>query len=170
MAEDPWAAFRIAKADPAPAEADPWAAFRPKAQDPAPKAVETPAPPPASDLPGDGSAAVGRGIINGVPVVGPYLLAGVNRGAAAVRALQNGTTFPEELKKVEAFGEETKKAHPWASTGGELLGGVVGTAPLVAAAPAAFGAGGGIASCSCSPVWCQWGRSRRRRCGCTLCR
>ncbi len=127
MSEDPWAAFRTAKqAAPAP-EADPWAAFRPKAPEaspepaPAAQSVATPKDSPAPEgRTGDGSAAVGRGIIEGVPVVGPYLLAGVGRGAAAVRALSNGTTFPEELKNVEKFGEDTAKAHPWASTAGEL--------------------------------------------------
>jgi len=92
---------------------------------------------------GDGSAAIGRGLIEGVPVVGPYLLGGVNRGVAAIRTLQNGTTFPEELKAVERFGTETAKANPGAATVGELAGGVLGTLPLVAAAPAAFGAGAG---------------------------
>ncbi|GLS44362.1 hypothetical protein [Methylobacterium brachythecii] len=97
----------------------------------------------AAGVPGDDVAAVGRGLIDGVPVVGPYILGGVNRGVAAVRALQNGTTFPDELRKVEAFGENTAKEHPGATIGGELAGGVVGSAPLVAAAPAAFGAGAG---------------------------
>ncbi|KQP99998.1 hypothetical protein ASF59_09970 [Methylobacterium sp. Leaf121] len=128
---------------PAPAE-DQWTAFRAKREAaPAPERASGPAPAPAPPAPAAGSeaAAVGRGLLNGVPVVGPYLLGGVNRAAAAVRALQNGTTFPEELKNVEAFGEATAKENPWSSTGGELAGGVIGTAPLVAAAPAAFGAG-----------------------------
>lgn len=98
---------------------------------------------PAAGLPGDGAAAVGRGIVNGVPVVGPYALAGLNRAIAAVRTLQNGTTFPKELKRVERFGEDTAKANPGATIGGELAGGVVGTAPLIAAAPVAFGVGAG---------------------------
>ena len=109
-----------------------------------PTAAQSPvAGAPASGLAGDGAAAVGRGIVNGVPVVGPYLLGGLNRAAAAVRTLQNGTTFPEELKRVEAFGEATAKENPGATIGGEIVGGIAGTAPLVAAAPAAFGAGAG---------------------------
>ncbi|WHQ69475.1 hypothetical protein [Methylorubrum extorquens] len=152
MADDLWAEFRVkptaapesaSAPSPAPAE-DQWAAFRAKPEAaPAPERASGPAPAPAPPAPAAGSeaAAVGRGLLNGVPVVGPYLLGGVNRAAAAVRALQNGTTFPEELKNVEAFGEATAKENPWSSTGGELVGGVLGTAPLVAAAPAAFGAG-----------------------------
>ena len=98
---------------------------------------------PAAGVPGSDAAAVGRGIINGVPVVGPYLLGGLNRAAAGVRSLKNDTKFSDELAAVERFGERTA-AESWKSTiGGELLGGALGTAPLVAAAPAAFGMGAG---------------------------
>lgn len=98
---------------------------------------------PSAALPGDGAAAIGRGLINGVPVAGPYLLGGVNRAVAAVRALQNGTTFPQEMKNVEAFGERTAAENPKAAIAGEIGGGIAGTLPLVAAAPAVFGAGAG---------------------------
>ncbi|WP_430913904.1 hypothetical protein [Methylobacterium sp. sgz302541] len=97
---------------------------------------------PSAGQPGDASAAVGRGIVNGVPVIGPYLLAGLNRGVAGIRALQNDTRYSDELGKVEKFGESTVAEHPIASGAGEIAGGVVGTLPLVAAAPALFGAGG----------------------------
>ncbi|MGU3536847.1 hypothetical protein [Methylobacterium sp. A54F] len=88
-----------------------------------------------------GSAAVGRGIINGVPVIGPALLRGTNKMAAFLRATSFGIPYDQALKDVENFGERAANTNPKATTGGELLGGVVGTAPLVAAAPAAFGAG-----------------------------
>ena len=94
---------------------------------------------PAAGGAGDASAAVGRGIINGVPVVGPYLLAGANRAAAGIRALKNDTRFSDELANVEKFGERTASEHPVASVAGEVGGGVVGSLPLMAAAPAAFG-------------------------------
>lgn len=90
---------------------------------------------------GDDAAAVGRGLINGVPVLGPYLLGGVNRAVAGVRALKNDSKFSDELREVEGFGDRTAAANPKSTVAGELLGGVLGTAPVVAAAPAAFGAG-----------------------------
>lgn len=90
---------------------------------------------------GDSAAAVGRGIINGVPVIGPALLGGTNKAVAFARSIKNGTSYTDELKNVEGFGERIAKENPGATTGGELAGGVVGTAPLVMAAPAAFGAG-----------------------------
>lgn len=96
---------------------------------------------PFADAPtGSDAAAVGRGLINGVPVVGPYLLGGVNRAAAGIRALKNDTKFSDELRNVEGFGERTAAAAPTATMLSELAGGVIGTAPAVAAAPAAFGA------------------------------
>ncbi|MDP4005059.1 hypothetical protein [Methylobacterium sp. NEAU K] len=95
---------------------------------------------PAAAEPGDSSAAVGRGLIEGVPVVGPYLLGGVNRVAAGIRSLKNDTRYSDELKAVEDFGKRTAEEHPIASGAGEVAGGVVGALPLMAAAPAAFGA------------------------------
>jgi len=100
-----------------------------------------PAPMEASRPAGNDAAAVGRGLINGVPVVGPYLLGGINRAAAGIRSLKNDTKFSDELRDVESFGERTAAESPIASGVGELAGGVLGTAPLVAAAPAAFGSG-----------------------------
>lgn len=90
---------------------------------------------------GDQSAAVGRGLINGIPVAGPYLLGGLNRVAAGVRSLQNDTKFSDELRNVEGFSDATAEANPGSTLAGEVAGGVIGTAPIVAAAPAAFGAG-----------------------------
>jgi hypothetical protein len=96
---------------------------------------------------GDESAAIGRGIVNGIPVVGPYLLGGLNRTAAAVRTLQNGTSFPDEMKNVQGFSDQTAAQNPKSTLAGEIGGGIVGTAPLIAAAPAAFGVGaGGLAA------------------------
>jgi hypothetical protein len=98
---------------------------------------------PAGGFAGDASAAVGRGLINGVPIVGPYALSGLEHAAAGVRSLQNDTKFSDELKNVQGYSQQTADAHPYATTGGEIAGGVIGTAPAIAAAPAAFGAGAG---------------------------
>ncbi len=130
-----------------PVDHDPFAGAKPAGPqlvpvDHDPFAIDARRDAPAAGMAGDASAAMGRGIINGVPVVGPYLLGGVNRGVAAIRSLQNDTRYSDELAKVQRFGEATATEHPWATTGGEIAGGVVGTAPLVAAAPAAFGVGG----------------------------
>lgn len=97
---------------------------------------------PSAAQPGDESAAVGRGLIDGVPVVGPYLLGGVNRAVAGIRALKNDSRYSDELKAVEDFGRRTAEEHPIATGAGEIGGGIAGTLPLMAAAPAAFGVSG----------------------------
>lgn len=96
---------------------------------------------------GGGSAAIGRGLINGVPVVGPALLSGTNKAAAFLRSVKDGIPYSEALRQVESFNDRLVEKNPIASTVGEVGGGILGTVPLVAAAPAAFGAGaGGLAA------------------------
>lgn len=103
---------------------------------------------PFADAPPAGTAtATMRGIVDGVPVVGPYVLGGIDRAVAGISALANDRKFSDELERVQRFGKATKEANPVASTVGEIAGGIAGTIPLVAAAPAAFGAGtGGLAA------------------------
>lgn len=85
--------------------------------------------------------AAARGVVDGIPVAGPYLLSGLDRADAALRAYQGGGGYEDELAKARQYGDTVKAAHPYAATAGEIVGGVAGTAPLIAAAPAAFGAG-----------------------------
>lgn len=88
-------------------------------------------------------AAALRGAVNGVPVVGPVVASGVERAAAGIGAVRDGVPFEDMRKQVEANVAETAKAHPYVTAASEIAGGIAGTVPLVAAAPAAFGAGGG---------------------------
>jgi hypothetical protein len=87
--------------------------------------------------------AAARGLVDGIPIAGPAILGGIDRADAALRAYQGGTDYGSELAKAQAYGADVKAAHPYANTAGEVAGGIVGTAPLIAAAPAAFGAGAG---------------------------
>ncbi|MGA4550569.1 hypothetical protein [Methylorubrum aminovorans] len=102
-----------------------------------------PAPSPSPPAPTNGGAAeaVARGLVDGVPVVGPVVMSAANKLAAGIRSLRNDTKFSDELKGIEQRGTQAAAENPWSSTGASLVGGVVGTLPLVAAAPAAFGAG-----------------------------
>lgn len=84
-----------------------------------------------------------RGFVDGIPVAGPYILGGIDRADAALRSYQGGTDYGSELAKAQQYGADVKAAHPYATTAGEVAGGIAGTAPLIAAAPAAFGAGTG---------------------------
>ena len=91
--------------------------------------------------------AFARGVVNGLPIVGPYALAGIDRADAAVRAVQNDSRYSDEVDGAKRYGAEVAAEHPIAETAGEIGGGVAGTVPLVLAAPAAFGAGaGGLAA------------------------
>ncbi|MEN3234737.1 hypothetical protein PUR29_14140 [Methylobacterium ajmalii] len=110
-----------------------------------------PAAPAAGNLPaleeGGASVAITRGLINGIPVVGPYILSGANKAAAGIRALANDTRYSDELKRVEEVSARTARERPVTTLASELAGGVAGTLPLAAAAPAAFGLGsGGLAA------------------------
>lgn len=90
------------------------------------------------------SGAVGAGITgfaDGVPVLGPALLGAGQRGAAIASTVMNGGTYNENLRQARDITEKAQNAHPYVTTGANIAGAVAGTAPLVAAAPAAFGAG-----------------------------
>lgn len=89
-----------------------------------------------------GAALTGFG--DGVPIVGPALLgAGQRGGALAATVLGNGRSYDENLKDAQAITAEAQDAHPYVTTGANVAGAVAGTIPMVMAAPAAFGGGGG---------------------------
>lgn len=89
-----------------------------------------------------GAALTGFG--DGVPIVGPALLgAGQRGGALAATVLGNGRSYDENLKDAQAITAEAQDAHPYVTTGSNVAGAVAGTIPMVMAAPAAFGGGGG---------------------------
>lgn len=98
--------------------------------------VQAPATPPNT---GDASAAVGAGIINGVPVAGPAAMWAVEHGLGGVRALQEGVPYAQGLKEVQDFTGSTAAAHPYATMAGNALGATATMLPLMATAPAAFG-------------------------------
>lgn len=91
--------------------------------------------------------------INGVPIVGPYLLkagaaidATLDRtpiGSNAIPGETWGERYDNRLNSVEGNLDEFGEQHPYIKGGAEVAGGVIGMAPAVMAWPAAFGAGGG---------------------------
>lgn len=82
------------------------------------------------------------GFTEGLPIVGPYAQSAVEHGAAAIRAISGDQKYSNALGDVKAGVQQDEAAHPYANTAGQVAGGVVGTLPMVAAAPAAFGIGG----------------------------
>lgn len=83
------------------------------------------------------------GVLEGVPIVGPYIRGGADRLGAGVRSLINGTPYEDELRFVQQRTGQIAEENPITAAGGNVVGAVAGTLPLIAAAPAAFGAGGG---------------------------
>jgi hypothetical protein len=81
---------------------------------------------------GDGAAAVGAGIINGIPVAGPYVMDKVQRGLATVRSFQSGQPYEGELAAVKKFTGDTMGENPGATSFGNVLGGVTATLPIAA--------------------------------------
>lgn len=68
-------------------------------------------------------------LIEGVPVIGPYVRAGVDRLSAGARSVVKGTPYQDELKFRQKAFEQSTQAHPVLSMGGELTGAI---APMVA--------------------------------------
>lgn len=83
------------------------------------------------------------GFLEGIPVVGPLIRGGVERAAAATMAPFSDKSYDEILQTIQQGTVAEKEANPWLDKGSQVAGGVAGTIPMVMAAPAAFGAGGG---------------------------
>ena len=81
--------------------------------------------------------------VQGVPIIGPALSAGVQDLAALGRSWSNGTDYSAEKQNVQDLVDAARQQHPTAALAGDLTGAALATAPVVAAAPAAFGAGPG---------------------------
>ena len=161
MAVDPWAAFNP---QPAPAAAppqlsqgqggaDPWAAFNPQpaSGDHAltihgrtsalPDAGTVPDPALAAHDPGATGAAV-LGAVKGIPIAGPIIMGGLDRAAAGLHTLVDGTDYGDNLRRAQAVGQAAEQEHPYATAAGSLAGAIASSIPMVAAAPVAFGAKG----------------------------
>ncbi|UGX86176.1 hypothetical protein [Phyllobacterium meliloti] len=85
--------------------------------------------------------AVSRGAVNGLPIIGPYVASGVEHLAAGLRAPFTDKTYSEELAGIQDRAHYAETANPGLTKIGGAVGGVIGSAPFVAAAPALFGAG-----------------------------
>lgn len=90
---------------------------------------------------GGATGAALTSFVDGLPVIGPYLTGGVQRASAGIASTINGKGYDENLKAAQDVTQAAQDAHPYVTTAGNVAGGVAGTLQLVAAAPAAFGAG-----------------------------
>lgn len=85
--------------------------------------------------------AAGTGFFEGIPIAGPKVLEGVQHLGAVPRMLVQGGTYDQNLKEIQGMTEDAQAEHPVARIAGNIAGAVTATAPLVAAAPGAFGIG-----------------------------
>ena len=81
--------------------------------------------------------------VSGVPVVGPALVSGAENVGAGIRNLLTGAPADQTVSAEQGANAASQAAYPKTALGAGIAGSVVGTAPLMAAAPAAFGLGGG---------------------------
>lgn len=83
------------------------------------------------------------GFIEGIPVVGPYIRKALDYPAAAgaMMLADRPVTFAEALQAVRGEQKVQSEKHPYIDAGSKVAGAVAGTAPMIMAAPAAFGAG-----------------------------
>jgi len=79
------------------------------------------------------------GVLEGIPVVGPLIRGGVDRAAAATLAQFSDKDYDEVLQTIQAGTEAEKSMNPKLDTASQVTGAVVGTVPMIAAAPSAFG-------------------------------
>lgn len=83
------------------------------------------------------------GVLEGAPVAGPYLKSGAENVSASLGSLTSGRPQADVLSEIRGNVEADEAAFPGTNTAGNVTGAIAGTLPLVAAAPSAFGAGGG---------------------------
>ena len=105
----------------------------------APEPVQTPGP---RDVMRMGAVAAGQ-FIEGLPIVGGPLKAGVEQAAAATRSAFGGGTREEELAAIRSRQAAAEAEHPGLATASHVAGSLTGYGSLVKAAPEAFGLAAG---------------------------
>ena len=98
---------------------------------------------PIGTLPDQGATTAFASGVQGAPIVGPAISSGIQAAAAGARSLAHGTSYGDERQNVQAMTDLARYQHPAAAFAGDLTGAATATAPLVMAAPEAFGAGPG---------------------------
>jgi hypothetical protein len=90
---------------------------------------------------GGAAGAALTGYLDGMPILGPYVLAGTQRAAAGLSSAINGKSYDDNLAEAQAITRTAQEQHPIVTTASNIAGGVGGTLPAIAAAPEIFGAG-----------------------------
>lgn len=64
------------------------------------------------------------GMLEGVPILGPMLLGGTQRGAAALTSAIEGSDYDENVKEAQRISQAAKEKHPRVNFAGQLAGNV----------------------------------------------
>lgn len=70
------------------------------------------------------------GVVEGAMVVGPALMGGLKRGAAAIGSLIDGESYETNLQQADQAYQTAKEVNPGINTAGQILGAVGSTIPL----------------------------------------
>lgn len=81
--------------------------------------------------------------VEGIPIAGPYLQSGVENVAAGIGSLIEDRPRSEVRAEMGKMVDDAQEAYPITSAASGVGGSVAGTLPMIMAAPAMFGAGGG---------------------------
>lgn len=72
------------------------------------------------------------GAVSGVPIAGPSLESGVEKGAAGINSKMTGTPYDQNLSLANDIVQRSQEAHPNVATAGKVAGAVASTLPLAA--------------------------------------
>lgn len=92
---------------------------------------------------GSGIEAALSSTLEGIPVAGPILQTGVENAAAGIGSAISGKPFSQVRSEMGDIVDKSQEDHPYITAAGNVGGAVLGTIPMVMAAPGAFGAGSG---------------------------
>lgn len=90
---------------------------------------------------GSGVEAALSSTLEGIPVAGPILQTGVENAAAGIGSAISGKPFSQVRSEMGDIVDKSQEDHPYITAAGNVGGAVLGTIPMVMAAPAAFGVG-----------------------------
>jgi len=85
--------------------------------------------------------AVLSSTLEGIPIAGPILQRGVENTAAGIGALLSGKPQRQVRSEMGEMVDKSQSAYPYSAAAGNVAGAILGTVPMIAAAPAAFGVG-----------------------------
>lgn len=98
--------------------------------------------PTKATVPYSAATSLASGYIEGIPIVGPLIKAGVEKAAAKARSIRDSTKYEDELATVQQANRGAAEEHPALNTGGQIVGAVAPMAFGAGVAPEAFGLAG----------------------------